>query len=64
MKNTKFWTTGDLLTEEQRLIALIDRMSRFRFRKDARFRALHALECVQSEIIRREMRSIDQESVA
>ena len=64
MKNTKFWATEDLLIEEQRLVTLINRMSKYRFRKDAKYSACHSLQCVQSEITRRELRSMDQEVTA
>jgi hypothetical protein len=53
IKNTKFWETADLLKEEQRLIALIDRQKGYKFRKGPLFEAARSLSAVQRELSRR-----------
>lgn len=53
IKNTKFWETPDLLKEEQRLIALIEKQKGFKFLKGPRSEAARSLSAVQRELSRR-----------
>ncbi len=54
MKNTKYIETGKLLSEEKRLITLMDKLGKYKqFGRDMRADAKNALSCVQSELNRR-----------
>jgi hypothetical protein len=53
MKNTKYQKTEILESEEIRLIALIDRLLRYRFQRAAASKAANSLACVQAELNRR-----------
>lgn len=55
MKNTKYINTDTLISEEKRLIKLVDRLAKYKhFGRDQRADAKNALACVQAELNRRD----------